>query len=79
MVSCWKSLGAGGRLVRSGIYGERGAGGGASVLPPINRGSICASRNLSRAAPRRCVISDADAWQNPSAVKSGSSRIRGRV
>jgi len=29
LVSCWKSLGAGGRLVRSGIYGERRAGAGA--------------------------------------------------
>jgi hypothetical protein len=51
----------------------------ADGLPRTRRRSIHASRNLSRALRRHCVIGCADPGQNPSAVRSGSSRVRGGV
>jgi hypothetical protein len=46
-------------------------------LPRTRRRSIHASRNLSRAPPASLVIGYADPGQNPSAVRFGSSRVRG--
>ncbi len=57
-----------------GRPGSRNVGG----LPRTRRRSIHASRNLSRAPSASLVIGYADPGQNPPAVRSGSSRIRGR-
>ena len=47
-------------------------------LPRTRRSSVHASRNLSGRLRRHCVIGCTDPGQNPSAVRSGSSRVRGR-
>jgi len=47
-------------------------------LPRTRRRIIHVSRNLSRALQHHFVIGCADPGQNPPAVRSGSSRVRGR-
>jgi hypothetical protein len=58
--------------------GGRHSRGNVGGLPRTRRRSIHASRNLSRAPSASLVIGYADPGQNRSAVRFGSSRVRGR-